>query len=361
MQVIRIGAVTAAALVSLSGCAEAAGVLFGGGGETVDFPIATNLDVGPADAKASSIAAAAQAFLASLSAEQRKAAVYAFDDNQQRARWSNLPSGFVERGGIIRKDLNAQQLAALDNLLAEVLSADGLRNARLQMAADDLLKGADGPAADFGSEFYYVAFLGEPSADAAWMLQFGGHHMAYNVTFAGAKASFSPMLTGGQPLTVNFEGKQVYITRKEVDAARAFLASLTDQQRQQAIRSDTAINILLGPGQHGAVIGNEGVRAGDLNARQREMMLAVIEARISQFNARDAAAKMTEVRAGLSDTWFGWWGPREPAGAAYVRITGPKLMIEYGPQEMGGNPAEHAHNMYRDPTNDYGAAWITDK
>lgn len=61
--------------------------------------------------------------------------VYAFDDNAQRARWSNLPVSFVQRGGIMRGDLNERQSAALDRLLEQVLSEEGVRNARLQMAA----------------------------------------------------------------------------------------------------------------------------------------------------------------------------------------------------------------------------------
>jgi hypothetical protein len=41
---------------------------------------------------------AADAFLASLDANQRQQVLYAFDDNEQRARWSNFPTGVVPRG-----------------------------------------------------------------------------------------------------------------------------------------------------------------------------------------------------------------------------------------------------------------------
>ena len=40
--------------------------------------------------------------------------------------------------------------------------------------------------------------------------------------------------------------------------------------------------------------------------------------------------------------------------SAYYRIQGPKLVIEYAPQRLGGDPSMHIHTMYRDPTNDYG-------
>lgn len=44
------------------------------------------------------IVTAANAFLDTLSPQQRQSVVYAFDDEQQRARWSNFPIGMVRRG-----------------------------------------------------------------------------------------------------------------------------------------------------------------------------------------------------------------------------------------------------------------------
>lgn len=81
-------------------------------------------------------------------------------------------------------------------------------------------------------------------------------------------------------------------------------------------------------------------------------------ARLGFINADDYAAKMAVAQAELDDTYFGWWGPELPLGAAYFRVTAPSTVLEYAPQSMGGDPADHAHNMYRDPSNDYGSAWI---
>lgn len=334
----------------------------GGHGEKVDMPIATSVAVKPADAKALAIVDAANDFLATLNDAQRKAVVYAFDDNQQRARWSNFPTSFVERGGIMRRDLNPEQRAALERLLGEVLSEHGVRNAHMQMAADDKLKGGDGPAADFGSDFYYVAFVGAPSTDKPWLFQFGGHHLAINVTFVGPEASFSPMLTGGQPLTIDFEGRKTYITKRELDAAHALLASLDADQKKAAVRGDERIDLILGPGEYGTTLAPEGISGAKLDAAQKLLLLAVVEARVSQFNARDAAAKMAAVRSHIDNLHFGWWGPQDKPGTAYFRITGPGLVMEYSPQQLGSDdPTEHAHNMYRDPANDYGAAWVAAK
>ena len=65
--------------------------------------------------------------------------------------------------------------------------------------------------------------------------------------------------------------------------------------------------------------------------------------------ASSAAARMSEIKAGLDETWFAWSGPLE-AGKAYFRIQGPTIFIEFAPQRS----EMHLHSMYRDPTNDYG-------
>lgn len=217
-------------------------------GETVGLEIPDTIAAQPVDATTEAIVSAAKAFLDTLSKAQRDAVVYAFDDNGQRARWSNFPVSFVKRGGIMRRDLNDAQKTAFDALLAKVLSPQGVRNARLQMAADDTLVSGNGPPADFGSGYYYVAFVGEPVNDTPWMFQFGGHHLAINTTFAGPQASFSPMLTGGQSQSIKYEGQEVYITREETGAAQAFLDSLNTEQKKAAIRGSAPIDLLLGQG-----------------------------------------------------------------------------------------------------------------
>ena len=209
----------------------------------------------------------------------------------------------------------------------------------------------------YGSEFYCVAFLGTPSTNEPWMFQFGGHHLAINVTVFGPGVSFSPMLTGGQPLHMSHEGEDIFIARKEVVAAQAFMDSLTGAQKQVAVRGDRAIGMQLGPGQYGTVVDPEGIEGSDLTSVQRARLLDVITARLGFINGDDFAAKMETVAAEIDDTYFGWWGPQDALGAAYFRVTGPSLVLEYSPQNGADGPG-HAHSIYRNPRNDYGSAWI---
>ena len=351
--------VVAAVLVYLSFRPDvAARVLFGAAPSPVEINLKRTHNVPAADEKTVAIVVAAKRFLDSLDDDQRQAATYRFGDNAQRSNWSNLPEGMVPRGGVKLGVLSATQRANLDQLLGELLSEDGVRNITYQLAAEDLLiSGGGSGVMKYGSAHYYAAFLGEPSTTAPWMFQFGGHHLALNATVFGPNISFSPMLTGGQPLHLRLDGDDIFITQRETAAAQALMDSLNDEQRGQAVRADQPSNLLLGPGKHGVTVAPEGIKGSELTAVQRTLLLAVIEARLGFINDDDYAAKMKTVVAGIDDTYFGWWGRRDVLGAAYFRVTGPSLVLEYAVQN-GEDTVDHVHSMYRELDNDYGSAWI---
>ncbi|MCB0127574.1 MAG: DUF3500 domain-containing protein, partial [Caldilineaceae bacterium] len=80
--------------------------------------------------------------------------------------------------------------------------------------------------------------------------------------------------------------------------------------------------------------------------------------RVGMLEEDDANAKMAEIEANLAETWFAWYGSTTNGDAAYYRIQGPTVFIEYSPQSMGGSAIDHIHAMFRDPTNDYGMGLI---
>ena len=95
-----------------------------------------------------------------------------------------------------------------------------------------------------------------------------------------------------------------------------------------------------------------------MNEKQLTMLVDVIAEWTGIVHESAAAARMNEVKAGLDDTWFAWSGPMTATPGrnitAYYRIQGPNLVIEYAPQQMGGDPSNHIHTIYRDRMNDYG-------
>src|SRR5262249_43125752 len=88
----------------------------------------------------SRIVSAANAFLSTLDEKQRQSLLFAFDDQEQRVRWSNLPVAMVPRVGVPFKDMTAAQQSAAMNLLAAALSKRGLEKVQQIMDADEVLK-----------------------------------------------------------------------------------------------------------------------------------------------------------------------------------------------------------------------------
>src|SRR6185312_11229504 len=83
---------------------------------------------------------AANAFLATLDAKQKSAVLFKFDDEKQRARWSNLPVRMVPRAGLRMGDLSDVQRKAAMNLLAATLSPRGYEKIQQIVLADETLK-----------------------------------------------------------------------------------------------------------------------------------------------------------------------------------------------------------------------------
>jgi Protein of unknown function (DUF3500) len=316
-----------------------------------------------AETATSRMVSAANTFLSTLDTKQRQTVLFAFDDEQQRKRWSNLPIAMVPRSGISLKEMNAAQRSAAMALLSSALSRRGFEKIEQIIEGDQVLKIGDGNNPMFGKDLYYISILGTPSEKNPWMLQFGGHHLALNITIAGERGVLTPTLTGAQPALYTMNGKTVRPLGQESDKAFALLNALDESQRKQAILSYRLADLVLGPGQDGKTIQPEGLKASAMNEHQRAMLLDVISEWANIIHESAAAARMAEIKAGLDEAWFAWSGPTTVTPGrnitAYYRIQGPKLVIEYAPQRLGGDPSMHVHTMYRDPTNDYGRGLTT--
>jgi hypothetical protein len=321
----------------------------------------------PSDATAR-IVASAQALLTTLDDAGRAKVQFPFE-GPQKTRWSNLPSPMFQREGLRLGDVTPAQRASVMSLLATALSRDGYRKINDIMRGDEVLRTAaegrsgaagggqgrggarGGGGVRFGEDEYYLAFLGTPSVTAPWMLQFGGHHLAINLTMAGNQSSMAPSLPAAQPATYTFEGRTVRPLGNENDKAFALINALNDAQRKQAILGYRVSDLVLGPGQDGRTIQPEGIRASELTAPQQTMLLDLVREWTGIMNDAFGEPRMAEIRTSLPETYFAWSGPTTTGSAAYFRIQGPTLVIEYAPQRS----VDHIHTIYRDPTNDYGA------
>jgi hypothetical protein len=334
------------------------------------------------DIQAETIVAATRSFLNSLRAEQRHKVQFPFTPQKTataakfsrngpgkgppggfvgekygEAVWSNYPVSDVPRPGLPLGSLNTAQREAAMHVLQVLLSPRGYQKVLEIMGSDQALSDGGTPFTS-GTDSYTIGIFGSPSNTTPWMLEFGGHHLGLNVTIARKQGVMTPTLTGAQPSVYISNGKTVRVLAQENDKAFALLNALDEPQRKQAILNYRVNDLVLGPGQAGVTIQPEGLKASVLNAHQREMLLEVISEWANIIDDAYATSRMSEIKAGLGDTYFAWSGPvtHEPGknGSAYYRIQGPRLVIEFSPQGVGGDPTMHVHTMYRDPTNDYG-------
>jgi hypothetical protein len=308
---------------------------------------------------------AANGFLATLDEHQRANAILPLN-SKTRSNWSNLPTGAVfqngatERNGLKLGDMSPDQQDAALELVAATLSPMGYEKVINIVNADETLEQARAASrrgnnrVRFGRAEYYVAILGAPSETEPWMIQFGGHHLAINITLAGRDNALTPSHTGAQPSLYSFDGETIRPLGDENDKAFALINALSAAQQEQAVLDYRVRDVVLGPGHDAEVIVPEGIRASSFDEAQRAMLLDLIAEWVGILNEDAARAKMAEVRANVADTYFAWSGSTSNGSPSYFRIQGPTVMIEYAPQ----GSTDHIHTFYREPGNDYGAKFI---
>ncbi len=170
----------------------------------------------------------------------------------------------------------------------------------------------------------------------------------------GKNLVLTPSLTCTQPEAFKRDGKTVRPLGAENDKGFALVNALEEGQRKQAIIGQKPGNLVLGPGEDGKKIAPVGIRGSALTENQQAMLLDLIAQWVNIVDEDAAMLRMAELKAQLPDTHFAWSGPTTNGSAAYYRIQGPTVVIEYAPQ----GTTNHIHTVIRDPSNDYGEKWL---
>ena len=342
---------------------------------------------------AAAVVDAANAFLATLS-DKQKAIVLTAQTPQNAARWSNFPAGFVPRNGIFFRDLSAQQTTAALKVARLALSPEGFQRFQEIRATDDAFakqdKGPGGPRRGgfggpggpppsggfngpppgggfggpppggpggfgggqnlFGAGNYIIAFLGKPSKTAPWLLQLGGHHLAFNLYYKGQSGAATPYFVGVQPnIWKDASGKTHEPLAPMHNAMYGLVHSLTPDQLTQARLNASFSDVYVGPGRDGQFPAHEGVPVTQLSAASKGLVKqAIAEWTGDSVQASDYRkrynAEMDQTKVAYSG------GTALNAEGDYVRIDGPHVWIEFACQG-----SDHYHTIWRDRTSDYGA------
>jgi hypothetical protein len=358
-----IVATAAASVALLAGCSSGApsGGPPGGGMQQITAVNLNTDGASPGGANTAEVATAVTAFLATLDPTKRDTVEYGFTDNQARQTWSNFPATQVPRPGIALSDLTPEQLNAASAVLRTALSAEGAQQNTDIQRADDYLASLGGEGADgFGAlKDYFIAVYGTPSPTEPFMVQFGGHHLARNLTYNGDRVSQTPQFVGSEPPSFVVDGATIEPVRPEATAMFGVMAGLTPEQRTGAqITSGTFDDLVMGPGKDSGVFpASEGLLVSQLDDTQKQAVMAAIQAYAGDLETGAATALLDKYRAELDQTRIGWSNATGPTDeSSYIRVDGPSVWIEFINTRSRSTPDIHYHSVYRDKTNDYGSS-----
>ena len=309
------------------------------------------------DGDTAAIVAAADALLGTLD-EPLLTAVNDTFDSTDRAEWSNLPADIVSRTGARLGDMSDTQLTALYEFLAVALGEQGFERAVQIIVADGVLGAENGYRLGWGSDNYWIAFYGTPSTTEPWGWQLDGHHLAINSTIVGESVSISPTFIGIEPAEYSRGGVIYRPLVNKVDKGLALVNSLDSKQQSVAIISSEQGDMVAGAGNDGVVPEQAGIVAAGLTSEQQTMLLDLIGEWVNNLPAPAATARLAAIEADFERTTFAWTGSIDKASNIYYRIQGPTLLIEFQVEGNLGANDGHLHSIYRDPTNEYGAAMV---
>ncbi len=310
-------------------------------------------------ANTAEVAAAAEAFLATLSDDQVSETQFDFGDELITSGWSNLPACLgqdmtVERAGIELSELDDDQQTALLAVAEAVLSDEGYEEFESVRTADDYLQDTLGNTV-WAAECYSMAIYGTPSETDAFAVQFGGHHFARMATYEGDTVTITPAFTGIEPGTFEVDGTSYDVMGDEMSAMYGIFTALDEDQQASAELSSAPDSILMGPGTDSPFPDTEGLAVSELSEDQQALIVTAMEAFVSDFDASVADTLLAQYESELAETTIAWaTGIDTETSGAYARIDGPTVWIEVSNED--GATGIHFHGIYRDKDGDYGDA-----
>lgn len=309
---------------------------------------------------------AAQAFFATLSSSQSNSVIYAHNLTNSEA-WSNLPISAATRNGLRFDSLSTAQMAAALNVATNAIGSNGTYSGtwlfnEIRLADAILAASASG----YSSNYYYICFVGQPATNSPWMLQLGGHHIAYNISFNTTNVSATPFFLGVEPkVWTNNSVIHAPLTNKFA-AFQALRASLDSS----ALLSGTFSDIVFGAngtGNHDNYpqtypTSGRGQNYTNLTATQKALVVAVIEAWLTNTApaVQSVLRPIYESDLALSQTYVGYAGSDTTfvsSSGNYIRIDGPRVWIEWSCQNGIVFSGIHYHTIWRDKLADYGSEY----
>ena len=304
---------------------------------------------------------AANAFLASLSDEQRKRTEYAVDDIEWRS-WDNRH--FYKRRGVGFDEMDEKQRELAFGLLKASLSAKGLQLSKDIMKLNGTLAELANNYQEYGEWLYWITVMGKPSETEPWGWQIDGHHLIINYFVLGDQVVMSPVFVGSEPVhATSGKFKGTIVMQDEQNRGLAFMRSLTTEQQKEATLSAVkdGNHALAQAYKDNLDLDYAGLPASQLDPAQTKALMAVVESFVGNMDEGHAKIKLDEVKRHLDRTYFAWIGGTNDDSVFYYRIHSPVVLIEFDHQRRvapfrSAEPSrDHIHAVLRTPNgNDYG-------
>lgn len=323
---------------------------------------------------------AAQAFIASLNAEQKNKAIFDFG-NEERVHWDFVPlqdakTRTYTRKGLPLEEMNMNQKKAAFELLKASTSKLGLKTIQVIIYQEAMLleheKGMGEMIRNPG--WYFFSIFGTPSKTGKWGWRFEGHHVSMNFTLEGTHViSCTPNFLGVNPAEVK-EGpsKGTRFLPEMEDYARALFKSLNTKQKELAYqfkhfddpgenpKTENRSEFKYLPRTKSPLVGNPiGVPVSQMSDYQQNLLKALFKAYIQYFP--DDIAKVEQDyfnhnNFDFNETYFAFSGSPEIGEAYTYRIQGPQILIEFRniQEDALGNKNNHIHSCLRHIKGDFG-------
>jgi len=161
----------------------------------------------------------------------------------------------------------------------------------------------------------------------------------------------------------NGKFKGTIVSQDEQNKGLAFINVLNKAQRAKAIVASEKrpTNTVAESFKDNQVLDYIGIKCKELDKRQKEQLLDLINVYVGNMAKGHAKVKLTEVKKHLDGTYFGWMGGTDKDSVFYYRIQSPVILIEFDHQRpvalnRSSIPTrQHTHTVVRTPNgNDYG-------
>lgn len=299
------------------------------------------------------------AFKALLSTSQLSTVQLSYSKSDA-IRWSNFPQALfsLKRVGLNFGAMTDTQIgyakAIVKELAGSTITNEGWDEIQQILNADDYLKTVNANGG-YGSENYYLAFLGTPGTSGTFSIMFGGHHLAFQNTYKdGILTGTTPSFRGIEPKgTFTYNGSTNQPLEQESAALLAVLNSFSSTELTTAKITGVS-DLVAGPQKDSAIPTTySGIKVGNLTTAQKALVLAAIKTYV--VDVAEYTPYLTTYTNELDNTYVCFAGNSTlSAQGDYFRIHGPSVWVEWAVQGPVALSQPHIHSVWRDRLKDYG-------